>query len=143
MHAGPDNDVARIGDAARAAQREPPLPVALLVVHGDRDDVVAPVNGVALVDQYLRFNGHAAGGGGYSPAAALPPSDASMRESVGGRHAFRADDWNRGKRVVVRHVAVAGLGHAWSGGDARHADADPQGPDALDLLARFAADAAA
>jgi len=42
--------------------------------------------------------------------------------------------------VIVRHVTVEGLGHAWSGGDADHAFADPLGPDALELLARFAAD---
>jgi hypothetical protein len=40
-------------------------------------------------------------------------------------------------------VTVEGLGHAWSGGDDRHAFADPRGPDALALFARFAAEAAA
>jgi hypothetical protein len=32
------------------------------------------------------------------------------------------------------------MGHAWSGGNAELAFADPLGPDALELLARFAAD---
>jgi poly(3-hydroxybutyrate) depolymerase len=36
---------------------------------------------------------------------------------------------------------VEGLGHAWSGGDAAYAYADPRGPDALAILARFIADA--
>ena len=118
--------------------------VPLLVVQGDRDDVVDPVNGVALVDQYLRFNAHAAGRDGYRPAAALPPSDAMAHEAgADGRHATRTDDWIATGRVVVRHVTVEGLGHAWSGGNGDYAFADPLGPDALELFARFADDAPA
>lgn len=138
MRHGPDNDVARIADEARASQREPPQPVALLVIHGDRDDVVAAANGVGLVDQYLRFNAHPAGRAGYQPAASLPASDAFAHETSGDRYGARIDDWNIDGRVVVRHVMVEGLGHAWSGGDSRYAYADPLGPDALDLFARFA-----
>ena len=140
MAHGPDNDVARIADTARAAQRDESV-VPLLVIQGDRDDVVAPVNGVGLVAQYLRFNGHAAGAAGYAPAAGLPASDASTRESTQGRHPIRVDEWMREGRIVVRHVAVEGLGHAWSGGDDRHPFADPQGPDALALFARFTTEA--
>ena len=144
MRHGPDNDVAQTGATARAAQRDdPPLPVALLVVHGEDDDVVAPRNGVGLVHQYLRFNAHPAGAAGYAANAPLPPSDAASREDTGERHAIRTANWKSGERPVVRHVAVEGLGHAWSGGDPAFAYADPRGPDALDLLARFATEAAA
>ena len=144
MQHGPDTDVARIGAEARDAQRDdPPLPVALLVVHGDRDGVVAPANGVGLVAQYLRYNAHPAAAAGYAAGTALPPSDATSREDADERHPVRIDDWKSGARVIVRHVAVEGLGHAWSGGDAEFPYADPRGPDALDLLARFATEAAA
>lgn len=143
MRHGPDNDVARIADGARARERDSGARVALLVIQGDRDDVVAPVNGVALVDQYLRFNAHPAGREGYRPAASLPPGDALSHAAGATRHGVRIDDWALGGRVVVRHVTVEGLGHAWSGGDATYAYADPLGPDALDLLARFAREAAA
>ena len=142
MAHGPDNDVARIADSARAAQRDERV-VPLLVIQGDRDDVVASVNGVGLVAQYLRFNGHPAGVAGYAPAAALPASDATTREAAPDRHPIRVDEWMRDGRVAVRHVMVEGLGHAWSGGDDRHPFADPQGPDALALFTRFAAEAAA
>jgi poly(hydroxyalkanoate) depolymerase family esterase len=143
MRFGPDTDVARIGDGARnAGPGRPPLPVALLVLHGDRDDVVAPSNGVAVVDQYLRFNAHPAARTGYSTGAPLPASDASSRESTGERYPMRTDDWKSAGRVVVRHVLIEGLAHAWSGGDAQFAYADPRGADALELFARFIADAA-
>lgn len=140
MQHGPDNDVARIAEQARRAQRDPGAPVPLLVIHGDHDDVVAPANGIGLVEQYLRFNGHPASRG-WQPAASLPPSDAMSHEAPTGRYPIRVDDWSIDGRVVVRHVAVEGMGHAWSGGDSQFAFADPRGPDALDLFARFAADA--
>jgi poly(3-hydroxybutyrate) depolymerase len=143
MRDGPDNDVARVADEARGARADPAERVALLVVHGDADDVVAPVNGVALVAQFLRFNAHPAGAAGYRRADALPAADATAHETDGSRRTVRIADWSIGGSVVVRHVGVDGLGHAWSGGDAAHAFADPQGPDALDLFARFAAVAAA
>lgn len=140
MRNGPDNDIARVADEARAAAacRSSPPDVALLVVHGDRDDTVAPVNAAALVEQYLRFNGY--------PSATsegwLPPSDATSRESIGERHPMHTDDWTIEGRVRVRRVQVEGLGHAWSGGDGAYEYADPRGPDALDLLTRFIDDAA-
>ena len=140
MRNGPDNDVTRIAEDARAVARQE-AHVPLLVIQGSVDDVVAPANGVGLVDQYLRFNRHPAGGA-YEPGAGLPASDASARETIGDRHAVRTDDWILEHRVVVRHVAVEGLGHAWSGGDPHYAYADAQGPDAIDVLARFVRDAA-
>jgi poly(3-hydroxybutyrate) depolymerase len=138
MRTGPDCDVERIGTGARAAQRDdPPLPVALLAVHGDRDDIVAPVNGVALVRQYLRFNAHPAFGAEPASTPEMPVSERARIEADPGRYLQRVDEWE-GRGFVVRHVAVVGLGHAWSGGDGKFAYADPQGPDAVELLARFA-----
>ena len=45
-------------------------------------------------------------------------------------------------RLVVRYVEVAGLGHAWSGGDDAFAYNDPLPPPATEILARFAAEVA-
>jgi poly(3-hydroxybutyrate) depolymerase len=142
MRLGPDNDVARIGEAARAAQGDEPLRVALLAIHGDRDNVVAPVNAVALVDQYLRFNAHPAADGAEAAPAALLPTEAASDEPAADRYPARCRDWRIDGALVARHVIVEGLGHAWSGGDGAFAFADPRGPDALACLARFATDAA-
>jgi len=134
MKHGPDTDVGTIGANARAAQRDdPPLAVALLAIDGTRDDVVAPANGNALVEQFLRFNGR-------DDSASPPPPDASSSASEPDRYASRTDDWTSAGKSVVRHVVVDGLAHAWSGGDAMFDYADPRGPDALDLLARFIAE---
>lgn len=139
MRHGPDNDIVRVADEARSARRSATPPdVALLVVQGDRDDVVAPVNAAALVRQYLRFNGDAS----TARDTPLRASDASSHEAAGVRYALRTDDWWIGGRVRVREVQVEGLAHAWSGGDGAYEYADPRGPDALDLFARFIDDAA-
>jgi poly(3-hydroxybutyrate) depolymerase len=138
MRRGPDNDVARVADIARSAVGNGAAPqVALLVVQGDRDDVVAPANAAALVDQFLHFNGHPSAGS----AGSLPPSHASSHEAGGTHYPVHTDDWTRDGRVDVRCVRIEGLGHAWSGGDRGYAYADPHGPDALDLFERFIADA--
>jgi poly(3-hydroxybutyrate) depolymerase len=42
-----------------------------------------------------------------------------------------------GGRLVVRHVAIAGLGHAWSGGDDALAFNDARAPDASQLVGDF------
>lgn len=137
MRKGPDTDVVRIADEARNSARESAPPdVPLLVVHGDRDDVVSPVNGAALVQQYLGFNGDAATASG----ARLRASDASSHEEAGVRYAIRTDDWWIEGRVRVREATIEGLAHAWSGGDGEFDFADPHGPDALLLFERFITD---
>jgi poly(3-hydroxybutyrate) depolymerase len=47
------------------------------------------------------------------------------------------DDYRMDGRVVARRVRVAGLGHAWSGGDGALAYNDPQPPDATVLFGEF------
>ena len=42
-------------------------------------------------------------------------------------------------RLVATLCLVNGLGHAWSGGAARHAYSDPKGPDASRMIWAFAA----
>jgi poly(3-hydroxybutyrate) depolymerase len=136
MREGPDTNVVRIADDAYIAQRRDTCDVPLLVVHGDRDDVVSPRNADALVAQYLQLNRRARGD---APGVddGLPPSFASARVEAGTARAFRLDDWHAGGTLAVRRVVVDGLAHAWSGGDASYAFADPRGPSAISLLAAF------
>jgi poly(3-hydroxybutyrate) depolymerase len=135
MRRGPDNDVLRVADDAQnAARRRGNAKVALLVIHGDRDDVVSPVNASALVEQFLRFDD--------PQANATRAPDRSTRTSESGKYEARVDDWLRNGELLVRYVHVEGLAHAWSGGDGAFDFADPRGPDALALLARFVADSA-
>ena len=126
----------RRGDRARARAAADPaaLPVPLVVVQGGADDVVAPINAVQLVRQYLALNGHPAARAG--AAAALPPPDRTARDDSGER-TVTTSEWSVGDRRVVRHVYVDRLGHAWSGGDAAYAWSDAAEPQSSRLLADF------
>lgn len=97
----------------------------LLVIHGSADRVVAPANGRAAAEQWA--------------AAAAARTGAPRRMQRGTRHAMRVTDYRAGRRLVARLVEVEGLGHAWSGGDARQLFSDPQGPDASRMVWRFIA----
>jgi poly(3-hydroxybutyrate) depolymerase len=138
MRQGPDTSVVRVADEAYAAEGREARDVPLLVIHGDRDDVVSPRNADALVEHYLRFTARSRGASVAS--VGVPPPFATAREAAGAKHGFRVDDWQLDARPLVRRVEVEGLGHAWSGGDGGYAYADPGGPDALDFLAAFVRD---
>jgi poly(hydroxyalkanoate) depolymerase family esterase len=138
MQRGPDQDVAQIGADARAHESGH-VRVPLLAIHGDRDPVVSPRNAEALVAQYLRLNGYPASA---DPASsALPAADAEQHATLPDGRSETVREWRRDGKLVVRHVEVGGLGHAWSGGDAslKYDEAGP--PDATALVGGFFADA--
>ena len=139
MSRGPETDVEAIAAAARAAH---PSAVPLLAIHGEADSVVAQANAVALVRQYLCLNGHPAVPTPMHAATSLPQPDAEHHEMHGGRMTT-AREWARDGRLLVRYVSIAGLGHAWSGGDDSLPFNDAQGPDATALVATFVRDALA
>ena len=135
LKSGADTDIVRVARDARAGAKPEDLPVPLLVVQGLADDVVAPVNAVQLVRQYLALNDHPAAASG--PAAALPPADGSDVETTPAGRTITTSEWRVGTRLVARHVAVDQLGHAWSGGDERYPYNDASAPDATALLGAF------
>lgn len=118
-------------NAINATVPEPRPPfVPTLVIHGDDDDVVNPVNAEQIVEQVRMLaenNGASAG----------PLVDGAERRVAGPGRAYRMRDYRRGGRVVLRQIIVEGLGHAWSGGDERHRFNDPQGPDASRIIWEF------
>jgi poly(hydroxyalkanoate) depolymerase family esterase len=138
MQRGPETDVEAIAVTARLSH---PSRVPLLAIHGEADHVVAIANATALVRQYLRFNGHPAVT--MLPSASrLPAADAERHEVVRDRMATTRE-WRMNDQPIVRYVAIAGLGHAWSGGDDALAFNDAKGPPATALIADFIRDALA
>lgn len=123
---------------AAAARNEAPagaLPVPLLALQGGRDEVVADINAVQLVRQYLVLNGKLAAGS--LPRDELPPPDAQSTQALAEERAVTTMDYRDGERVLVRLIRVAELGHAWSGGDGGLSYNDPHPPDATALLGEF------
>lgn len=98
-----------------------------IVVQGDQDAVVAPINAEQLAVQFLRLNGLADVHG--------------VRPDVAAREAARDDhvvqDYTRRGESVVRLCRVANLDHAWSGGDDTVPFHSAKGPDASAMIWNF------
>ena len=132
MRRGADANAEQIAAEARAASGAIRLP--LHVVHGDEDDVVAKINGIHLVRQFLVLNGRDVKG---TTRDELPPPDVEGTSRSPGGRLTRSVEYRDGKRLLVRAVTVKGLGHAWSGGDGAFPFNDPASPDATADLGRF------
>jgi poly(3-hydroxybutyrate) depolymerase len=136
MLRGPQADVEAVGVQARAKFGRV-LPVPLLAIHGEDDTVVSPANSIALVRQYLHLNGHSAVIEDTVAPAELPKADSTITVSTVDGRDVTTREWRVDGRLVVRHVAIAGLGHAWSGGDDALAFNDARAPDASQLVVDF------
>ena len=126
--AAAQGDAAIAAVLARAADRPlPPMPA--LLIHGDDDQVVRPVNQQQLARQWLQLNGLSPE---QAPRVALKAAGRGAR-----RRTYALHDYLRGRKVVLRVVRIAGLGHAWSGGDPALKFNAEAGPDASRMLLDF------
>ena len=101
-----------------------PLP-PLMVIHGGIDPVVSPANGHAAVQAWAEAAGANAGEG--------------RHVQRGNRYPMTVTDFKHRGKAVATLVEVQRLGHAWSGGAAKHLYTDGQGPDASRMVWAFAA----
>lgn len=136
MLRGPQTDVEAIGTQARAKFGRA-LPVPLLAIHGADDTVVSPANSIALIRQYLHLNGHSAVSEDTVAPGELPGADSTVTVRTEDGREVTTREWRIDGRLVVRYVAITGLGHAWSGGDDALAFNDPRPPDESQLVGEF------
>ena len=116
--------------SAFAAMRTGGTPTAtsaapLIVIHGDRDAVVAPVNADRLIASRLAA-GDVTGTDG-------PVTTRTDRE----RSYSRTVHTNRDGIAVAESWIIHGGGHAWSGGSPAGSYTDPRGPNASAEMIRF------
>jgi len=103
--------------------------VPALLIHGEEDRVVSPINQQQLARQWLQVNGL--------------PADMPVRVVLkqagrgGSRNACQINDYLVGSKVLLRAVRIAGLGHEWSGGDLTWSFNAKAGPDASRMLLDF------
>jgi poly(hydroxyalkanoate) depolymerase family esterase len=103
----------------------PSSAVPLIVIHGDRDTIVAPVNADNLIGSRL-----AAG-----DIIGQDVQITTRRDS--GRSYTHTVHRNRAGVAVAESLIVHGGGHAWYGGSPAGSYTDPAGPDASAEITRF------
>jgi poly(hydroxyalkanoate) depolymerase family esterase len=160
MRRGVRHDPVALLAGALDADAHPGMPA--MILHGDADSVVSPANADQLELQFLRLNGALDGDGELTPgvhidsasvganraaAVNVPSLDAAGNEiGLSPAAAIRAKrlpirgelrDFMFGDRLVVRSCRVAGLAHAWSGGDDAFAFHASKGPNASALIWDF------
>lgn len=140
LHVMRHGDAAQAGAAIhgvlqrRSAQSPPAVagpmpPMPALLIQGDDDRIVHPVNQQQLARQWLQLNGVPVGA---TARVALKP--AARR---GGRNACEIHDYLVGRKVLLRVARITGLGHAWSGGDPALRFNAKAGPDASRMVLDF------
>lgn len=126
VHSGVPYGVAKGARAGLRAMRRAPVPRTvpgphrLLVIHGEQDKTVDPVNAARFHHQFTP---------GVVPEedpAPSPHPDRAVTRSVTARDGSLVEVWR-----------VQGLGHAWSGGLDGRRWSDPRGPDATRIIADF------
>jgi poly(hydroxyalkanoate) depolymerase family esterase len=108
---------------------ESAVTVPTLVIHGEQDTTVNPANAQQIIDE-LKFW-----------AEFINPSGGALQPCVelcidAGR-GYRQQDYTRQGSLVLRKILIAGLAHAWSGGDERLEFNDAAGPAASRLVVDF------
>jgi len=119
-----------IDAAYKLLSSAPGVVVPTLVIQGDADTTVNPVNADRIIEQ-LKKRAESLDPGAAVVAA---PTD----QIAAGTRSYLHQDFLQRGRIVLRKILVQGLGHAWSGGDSLHAFNDTQGPDASRLILDFA-----
>lgn len=144
LHSGPAFGEARSGitamDVMRRGARGEPVELVdetvdvshysgmpAIIIHGDADHVVSPVNAEQLTEQFLRLNRIVDENG-------LRRTGEVREERKSG---VATRDYVRGGRRVVRLCRVQGLAHAWSGGDDAVPFHSAKGPDASAMVWEF------
>lgn len=129
---GPSPDTQ--GDAAWTAMGTLARVVPTLVVHGQADKVVAPVNGTQVAAQWVRTNDRAGDG---LANGTLPVTATSTSSGAADGKTWQGSTWaDATGKVLVQSYVVAGLPHAWSGGDLAGTWTDT-GPSATGWIADF------
>jgi poly(hydroxyalkanoate) depolymerase family esterase len=103
----------------------PPLPTIL--IQGEDDHVVRPINQAQLARQAMLVN----------QLPADSPEQLAVKAGTRRGHAYQLRDVYRGRKVMLRVARIAELKHAWSGGDERLSFNSARGPDASKMMLDF------
>jgi poly(3-hydroxybutyrate) depolymerase len=107
----------------------------MIVMQGDADTTVPPANAELLVKQWLGAadlmdDGQA--NGSISQAAAK-----TDKGTAAGGEPFSVDTYEAAGASILERWLIEQMAHAWPGGNASEAFADPNGPDGTREIQRF------
>jgi poly(hydroxyalkanoate) depolymerase family esterase len=110
--------------------------VPAIILQGDKDKTVPPVNGKQLVQQWLATDDWVDDG---SRNHSIPAWPAGVRHgAVPNGRSYTVSNYSDGHgRTIVQYWLVHGMEHAWSGGCACQPHSDPSGPDASSAMYDF------
>jgi len=113
--------------------RSPDFPrMPAILITGDDDKIVRPVNQLQVTGQFLLLN-HAAG---LLPSLPVTKAFGRTSKQFPRKNTMTIRDFAAGPKVLVRSVHIARLGHAWSGGN-ETLPFNAKGPDAGKLMLAF------
>jgi poly(hydroxyalkanoate) depolymerase family esterase len=95
----------------------------VMVIHGDADDTVHPVNGEQTVAQFLAMN--------------RIDGAPRVEEKSHGKYRYEIRDYGLEAAPILRYIKIKEMGHAWSGGNSRYPYNDANGPDASAMMLKF------
>ena len=130
VHSGIGYRAAHDAGSAFAAMRTGGTPpatgtVPLIVIHGDKDAIVAPINAEKLIGCRLA-------------AGDITSQDGPLTvRTEGGRPYTRTTYYSLDAVAVAESMIVHGGGHAWYGGNPAGSYTDPEGPNASAEMIRF------
>lgn len=110
------------------------LGIPAIVLHGQRDHLVAPRNARQLAQQFVHVNWALSVGG--DPVSAQALGKVGIL-AVGTQREYHREDFLLGGKVMVRLCLIKDIGHAWSGGDEKLKFNAKEGPNASLLIWQF------
>jgi poly(hydroxyalkanoate) depolymerase family esterase len=102
-------------------------PLPTILIQGEDDNVVRPINQVQLARQAMLVNG--------LPADSV--EKLALKPGTKRRHGYQLRDVYRGRKLMLRVARIAELKHAWSGGDGKVAFNSGRGPEAGKMMLDF------
>jgi poly(hydroxyalkanoate) depolymerase family esterase len=134
MRHGSDRDPALVAQAAFDLSGHKVAGMPIVVIHGDQDRTVDPLNAEQIVAQFVALNRLMAN-------AQNTVFDETQREENiapnGKQYGYRVRNHGVPERPHIRAVTVHDLAHAWAGGNSSYPYNDPRGPDANELMWSF------
>lgn len=129
MNQGTLSGPTAIAEAAKKLGSLRKMPAIL--IHGNLDKVVRPINQAQLVQQFKIINQ-------LSPKDASPAVlKAASRSKKNPTHAYRMQDYIVNKKRLLRVCEILNLEHGWSGGDCTLKYNDCAGPDSSKMMWQF------